>query len=402
MDNLTHTLVGLAAGELVTRTTRVQSGGLPEGVRRTALLVIGMIGNNLPDSDLLWSMGGDRLSYELHHRGYTHTVLGCVLLALLLYAATVLCLRRLRHHLNRQDHWLLAEMAVFSVLLHLGMDALNSYGVHPFWPLDNRWFYGDSVFIVEPLYWLAAAPLLLVLRTVAPRVLLGLILLIGNVAILFVHRFAPMWWLVPLVTSLLAASGRVITPRHSAVVSALLMLGVTTMFLVAGKVAAARVNAVLQAEFPGLQTLDVVLTPSPAQPLCWDALVLQRKADDYAVRTGRFTLVGNQGAAVCPVLGAVSPSEDRAEGPGMQWGGEYMMSIAQFNTLVQGDCRAREALQFVRAPWLAHTGQGWSLSDLRFGGNDNRGLGAVLVRTDAQNDCHYHVPWTPPRGDLLL
>ena len=32
-------------------------------------------------------------------------------------------------------------------LLHLGMDFLNSYGVHPFWPIQNRWVYGDSVFI---------------------------------------------------------------------------------------------------------------------------------------------------------------------------------------------------------------------------------------------------------------
>ena len=43
--------------------------------------------------------------------------------------------------------------ALLGTLLHLSMDALNSYGVHLFWPFENRWFYGDSVFIVEPLYW---------------------------------------------------------------------------------------------------------------------------------------------------------------------------------------------------------------------------------------------------------
>ena len=29
--------------------------------------------------------------------------------------------------------------------------------MHPFWPLDNRWFYGDAVFIVEPWLMIALA-----------------------------------------------------------------------------------------------------------------------------------------------------------------------------------------------------------------------------------------------------
>jgi hypothetical protein len=27
--------------------------------------------------------------------------------------------------------------------------------VHPFWPLDNRWYYGDLIFILEPWIWVA-------------------------------------------------------------------------------------------------------------------------------------------------------------------------------------------------------------------------------------------------------
>src|SRR4029453_7993236 len=37
---------------------------------------------------------------------------------------------------------------------HLALDALNSYGVHPFYPADNRWYFGDAVFILEPWLWL--------------------------------------------------------------------------------------------------------------------------------------------------------------------------------------------------------------------------------------------------------
>jgi len=39
---------------------------------------------------------------------------------------------------------------VLGLILHLSMDAMNVYGVHPFAPFDPRWFYGDMIFIVEP------------------------------------------------------------------------------------------------------------------------------------------------------------------------------------------------------------------------------------------------------------
>jgi inner membrane protein len=41
-------------------------------------------------------------------------------------------------------------------LLHMSMDFLNSYGIHPAVPVRiMRWFYGDMIFIVEPVFWVA-------------------------------------------------------------------------------------------------------------------------------------------------------------------------------------------------------------------------------------------------------
>ena len=37
---------------------------------------------------------------------------------------------------------------------HLVLDSWNTYGVHPFWPVDSRWYYGDAIFIFEPWLWL--------------------------------------------------------------------------------------------------------------------------------------------------------------------------------------------------------------------------------------------------------
>ena len=40
-----------------------------------------------------------------------------------------------------------------ALLSHIVADAWNSYGVHPFWPFDNHWYYGDAINIYEPWLW---------------------------------------------------------------------------------------------------------------------------------------------------------------------------------------------------------------------------------------------------------
>jgi inner membrane protein len=43
------------------------------------------------------------------------------------------------------------------VLSHVAMDWLNTYGVRLLMPLSRAWFYGDSIFIVDPWLWLTLA-----------------------------------------------------------------------------------------------------------------------------------------------------------------------------------------------------------------------------------------------------
>ena len=182
MENLTHTLIGLAAGEAFARWTRPTEGGLPQGARRSLFVTLAAIGGNAPDADLAWSYTASdrRFGYMLEHRGYTHTVLGCLVLAGLLYAGAEWWMRRRRLMPAPRDRLHLALVTVVGTLLHLGMDALNTYGVHPFWPFDNRWFYGDSLFIAEPLFWLAGAPLIFLVRSWLARVLLSLAVIAGR------------------------------------------------------------------------------------------------------------------------------------------------------------------------------------------------------------------------------
>jgi hypothetical protein len=69
-----------------------------------------------------------------------------------------------------------------STLSHLVLDWTNSYGIHPFWPFDDRWKYGDSVFIVEPWFWVVSVPALVAASTNrVARALLSLVVLAGLV-----------------------------------------------------------------------------------------------------------------------------------------------------------------------------------------------------------------------------
>lgn len=415
MDNLTHTLIGLIAGESVGRTTRAREPGLAPDVRRGLFVAIAAIGGNLPDLDLLYSYRGvphdtaAKLSYVLEHRGYTHTVLGCLVLTLLLYAGARAWLRYRQMAVTRRDRLELLGMSMFGTFLHLGMDFLNGYGVHPFWPLQNGWFYGDSVFIVEPLYWAAAAPLVFVARSVVIRAIVALALLAGLAAGLLLN-------LVPALacagyiglTVVLLLIGWRASARTGAIASGVAMLLVTALFILGGRIAAQRVDAIAIAQFPADRIVDHVLTPAPMNPLCWDVLLLETRGERYSVR---HAVLSNAPALIpanrCPTpsgnWSALVPATPvSAQGSAtIHWLAEFAMSKRELAQTVAGNCNAAALMQFVRAPFVSAPGRAWVLGDLRFEGQRGGGMADIDLHPDAPGPCTKQAPWTPPRADLL-
>lgn len=409
MDNLTHSLIGLVAGEAMARCTAPDPHGLPAPTRRNALIAISIIGSNLPDIDLAWSMQfvtGDRVGYLLQHRGHTHTLLACFALAALLLMGTWLWHRYRHRQWSASDLRILAFAAVLGVLLHLGMDALNSYGVHPFWPWDNRWIYGDRVFIVEPLYWLAAAPLLMVLQRWPARLGLGLSLLAGSVLLKVAHAAMP-WWSLPLPALLLVLLGWPMPQRAAVLTSAALCVLLTAAFATAGTVATRKLDALAATSFSAWRTLDHALAPAPANPLCWDLLLLQQFGDEYVVRRGQLSVLPLVSVNACSFSrerGADSlfaRRVDAARSDAVRWNGEYVMSRALLAQLAGSSCTARELMQFARVPFAVRQGAGWVLGDLRFDNGRGGGMSEVTVMPGSRDQCRHDVPWVPPRADLL-
>ena len=412
MDNLTHTLIGAVAGEALARCTRARAGGLPADARRKLFVVVGAVGSNLPDIDLAWTwrgFSGSSLSYLLEHRGYTHTLVGCGVLALLLFVGCLGWARWRGHATTRADQPMLCGLCAFGVFGHLCMDALNSYGVHPFWPWNNRWYYGDALFIVEPLYWLAALPLLFVVRTVLARVVLGAAALVAIVAAAGLQLSQPLHVVAVGVAALvLVETGRRGTARTAALAAALAMLLVTGGFVAASRVAADQLRAQVAGAFPAATTLDAVMSPGPTNPGCWDVLLLQADATTYTARHATLAIGASPDAARCRSI----PQPQRQQGlastrpvdvpatPSLRWAGESSMPRTRLAQLAGSDCAARELLQFARAPFAVARQDGWVLGDLRF---DRTGAGFATVVLPATLDtpCRHFAPWVPPRADLL-
>jgi len=416
MDNLSHSLIGLIAGESIACSSYARrESGLAPGARRGLLVTLCVVGNNLPDLDLLYSyhpFAHDtqaKLDYLLQHRGYTHTVLVCMLLAAISYAAVELWARWKRVSLAHHDRLLLAGVALFGVMLHLAMDFLNSYGVHPFWPLQNRWLYGDSVFIVEPLYWVAALPLLFTVRSKTARVMLALAPLIALVLCLLTGLATPVWCAgFALLAIAMLCVGAGASASAAVFTSAGVAVAVTAMFVICSHLAAHRIRAIAAADFAGDQLVDHVLTPAPMNPLCWDVLLLEIRDDRYAVRSGVLSIlpalvpaqrcprISNKQSAASPLVPLAAPVS--AE---VQWMGEFAMSRAQLASLVALHCQAAALMQFSRAPFTTKLQHQWVMGDLRF----NRGRGADItsigVGPPSSGECRSPVPWTPPRADLL-
>jgi inner membrane protein len=162
MDNIAHTLAGLALAE----------AGLK---RRTALGTATLaIAANLPDVDALMLVVGDGSDALAFRRGWTHGPIAMVVLPLLLAAAMVGWDRAFgdkpgRRHTPVNTGWLIV-LATIGVLSHPLLDLMNTYGVRLLMPFSDRWFYGDALFIIDPWLWASLGIGVLLSRWRARRV----------------------------------------------------------------------------------------------------------------------------------------------------------------------------------------------------------------------------------------
>ncbi len=411
MDNATHTVVGVFVAEaaLVFRDVRARPSDAPtDGIRASAML-ISVLANNAPDIDSAYASLLTRpLGSLLHHRGHTHTLTLVPVLAALALAVTLGVARARGMRFDARDKLWLFALALLGVLVHIGLDATNSYGVHPFWPLYDGWFYGDSIFIIEPLIWAALLPpLAFSARTRWAKLALAGVVIIG-VGLCWWNAFVPRS--MAIVATLIAMASALASHKATPIVRVAVSAGATALvglvFAFSGAAARGVVTGASAVTFPDARTHDAILTPMPADPFCWQAVLVQTEGERYVTRTVVvapfpfllssdecfFDRTKSPTAPIQPIQATKSPS--------VRWIREFSAPLRELRALAKESCVFGALLRFARAPfWTTDEALGRVAGDIRY--DTSSGLDFSDTVLDGVG-CPKNVPpWIPPRRALL-
>lgn len=406
MDNITHTLAGAAIAELAVRA-RALRGDKIEALRPAAW-VGAMLASNAPDIDfVLTPLLRSPLGYLLHHRGHTHTVLIAPIVGAACWAIARAYGRRRGGPFAGEGAFLLA-LSVVSAWLHIAMDFGNSYGVHALWPFDARWQFGDAVFIVEPLLWAALAiPLAFGAESRNARIALGSVAAAGVVLSATVPLVSVLGLVFVVALSLVVALiARASVPFGRALLAVVLALGLEAMFFATSHEARIRAEGLLAGAFPRATTLDVALTPAPANPLCWGAVAAEIEDDALVMRRFSLSLVpAMQHVDDCRLSSpvettAVTTPIARTSTEAVRFGGETRTPLALVRALASESGEVQAYLHFARAPFFQEDGDEVVVGDYRYDREGGPGFSEGRLRRSGPIDGW--VPgWAMPRLDAV-
>lgn len=409
MDNLSHSVAGLAAGELIHRLLPEEPQSGAQALRRRMLLTACWLASNFPDLDLLFThLLPPPLGYLLYHRGHTHTLPYALPQGLLIWGLVYLlwpAARKLLRESRPARHGLLLAVGG-GLALHLLMDYLNSYGVHPFHPLDSDWYYGDMVFIVEPVFWVVCGiPLVMMIRRGWMKALL-IVLLFGALSAFAAKGFLSWMSLAVLMglAALLAAVQRRAGARglKGLLLSASVLAGFVGAQALASQQARLLATQNLQIMDPSSRLLDVAMTPFPSNPFCWNfvSVASSESLGTYRVRRGALSILpAYLPVRACPagLLGR-PPGPDADEDTAIFFSGDWNGSLALLRKLNESNCFVHDWLRFARVPAVGQD----QASDMRFSYIPGRNFTTLRLDEFRGKACPGMVPdWGMPRRDLL-
>jgi inner membrane protein len=157
MDNLTHSLAGWTLGQT----------GLKHRTRKGLAALI--LAANMPDIDVF--LGGASWTPLATHRGFTHSIVGGVLVMPPILFALLWLLDRwqvsrretFESGLPMRPLWLLA-LCYIGAITHPYFDLLTTYSVQLFSPFSAAWYHADALFIIDVWIWLLLAGAILISR----------------------------------------------------------------------------------------------------------------------------------------------------------------------------------------------------------------------------------------------
>jgi len=184
MDNLTHSLAGAA----------LSAAGLRRATPlATATLVVAA---NAPDVDAFVYFFRDEYYALAFRRGYTHGPLAMAMLPFVVAGVMLAWDRFVRRRRDPRAEPARAMpillLALLGVLTHPALDWMNTYGIRLLAPFSMKWFYGDSLFIIDPWLWLLLGASTFVARERGARGIAGwLVLAAAASALMFTAPMVP-------------------------------------------------------------------------------------------------------------------------------------------------------------------------------------------------------------------
>jgi hypothetical protein len=205
--------------------------------------------------------------------------------------------------------------------------------------------------------------------------------------------------------ALLAAGGaafawacRRMTPARRASASLAAAAAFVALLFGLGIAARSQVRSLLAPQVRG-QVLDVVLSPLPAEPYCWSAIVVEKDEGDgrFALHRGKLSLLPS---LIAPERCALHRLWRL---PSIAWPGQARLALGapveqSLHTWrhYARDCRVQAWMQFARAPFL----RGEEVRDLRYESGPRENFTAMRILDGGP--CPAHVTsWALPRADLL-
>jgi inner membrane protein len=156
MDSLTHIALGACMGEAF--------AGKQLGKKA---MLWGALAQSIPDIDFIASFWMDTPSALLAHRGFTHSILFCLLITPLL---ALMAEKWHRPHNISLKKWMLFFGGV--IFIHIFIDAFNNYGVGWFEPFSNYRISFNAIYVADPFFsiWPGIALIaLLILKRRSPK-----------------------------------------------------------------------------------------------------------------------------------------------------------------------------------------------------------------------------------------
>lgn len=350
MDPLTHTLVGanLAGTRLGSKTPLA-----------AAALVIGA---NLPDVDaILYFTGHSDLALGFR-RGWTHGVLALAVLPLILTALLIAYARATQKTVSKK--WLLL-LSTLAILTHPALDWLNNYGMRWLMPFRGTWFYGDSVYIMDPWLWLILGCGWLASRRPTPMMFALFAFVMLAVTMVVARRNTAFLPVIAIVAAILLAAMLVRFPRELSTAALIF----ATCYIGARLAIHSATEIEVRRELGGVERLMVA--PHPIDPTRWD--VVAQVGDHY--RYGRYSWRDRRLTLAAERLEIAKPSRE--------W------------DFARSDPSIRGFLSWIRFPWYEVERGTIRIYDARYATRGRGGFGGAVVRIPKEK--RHEMPTTAGR-----